>query len=122
MRPKNKLFFWALIPLLLTACATGYQKEGIFTNGYSDLKLADDRYVVTFRANEHTPSEKVMEFALKRAAELTLQHGYRYFAILDQVETSKRHLYYPSLRFTIQCFDQAPPDAQAIDAESFLAR
>jgi hypothetical protein len=107
--------FLALVAL--TSCATIYQKEGIFTNGYSDLRSGQDTFVITFRANEHTPAAKVKKYALKRAAELTLKNGYRYFVVLD--ETGKaRNLYYPSIRLTIQCFHDRPADRPAHDAKA----
>lgn len=98
----------------LTSCATLYQKEGIFTNGYSDLRAGRDTFVVTFRANEMTPAEKVRKYAIKRAAQLTLKNGYRYFVVLDETGEGK-HLYYPSLRLTIQCFHERPQDRVSID-------
>lgn len=99
----------------LTSCATLYQKEGIFTNGYSDLRSGRDTFVVTFRANEFTPAEKVRKYALKRAAAVTLKHGYRYFTVLDETGEGK-HLHYPSLRLTIQCFHERPFDRPSLDA------
>ncbi len=84
-------------------------------NGYSDLRSGRDTFVVTFRANEMTPAEKVRKYALKRAAELTVKNGYRYFAVLDEIGDGK-HLYYPSLRLTIQCFHERPSGLSVIDA------
>ena len=100
----------------LTSCATLYQKEGIFTNGYSDLRSGRDTFVVTFRANEMTRPEKVRKYALKRAAAVTLKYGYQYFIILDETGEGK-HLHYPSLRLTIQCFREKPLDRPSIDAK-----
>lgn len=99
----------------LTSCATLYQKEGFLSNGYSDLRSGQDIFVVTFRANEHTPADKVKKYALRRAAEVTKKHGYRYFAILDEIGEGK-HLHYPSLRLTIQCFHDRPADRPVIEA------
>jgi hypothetical protein len=62
-----------------------------------------------------TPAEKVRKYALKRAAEVTVKNGYRYFAVLDETGEGK-HLYYPSLRLTIQCFHERPPGFSVIDA------
>ena len=121
MKKTRRILLAILLPIVaLTGCATLYQKEGIFHNGYSDYRVSDDRFVVTYRANEHTPREKVMKYALQRASELTLQQGFRYFVVLEQIETGK-HLYYPSLRIVIQCFMEPPSDRESIDAPSFLA-
>ncbi len=103
----------------LMGCATAYQKEGLFTNGYSDFRSSDDQFVLTFRASEHTPAEKVLEYALGRAAELTVKHGFRYFSVLDKVGKGAG-LHYPSVRLTIQCYHSEPVDREWIDAVRFI--
>lgn len=110
-----KLFVVSTL-VALTSCATLYQKEGIFTNGYSDMRAGQDIFVVTYRANEFTPAEKVKKYAIRRAAEVALKNGYRYFAVLDETGRGK-HLHYPSIRMTIQCFHERP-DRPVIDARS----
>jgi len=113
---KIKYFFLAPLVVLMS-CATLYQSEGLFTNGYSDLRAGQDTFVVTFRANEHTSAEKVEKYALRRAAEVARQNGYRYFVIIDRMgESKKQHLYYPSLRLTIQCFKERPEGIQVLKA------
>lgn len=106
--------------VVLASCATLYQKEGIFTNGYSDLRAGKDTFVVTFRANEVTPAETVRKYAMKRAAALSIKNGYRYFVVLDETGEGK-HLYYPSLRLTIQCFHDKPLDRASVDAKQLLS-
>lgn len=101
--------------IVLGGCATVYQQEGVFTNGYSDYSLSADTFVVTFRASEHTSKDKVIEYALRRAAELTLKQGFHYFSILETNDSGK-HLHYPSLRLKIQCYHFAPIDREWIDA------
>lgn len=119
LRTVFKALFALCLPLVaITGCATDYQREGVFTNGYSDFRLLEDQFVVTFRASEHTPAEKVFEYALARAAELTLKHGYRYFSVLDKVGKGPS-LHYPSLRLTIQCYHSEPTDRESIDALKF---
>jgi len=117
---KTKFF---TIALLLTGCATTYQKEGFFTNGYSDSRESKNIFLVTFRANELTPPEQVYRLALQRAAELTLRHHYKYFIILEQIDASHKKakskaIYYPSLCLKIKCLSEA--ESGAIDAENFL--
>jgi hypothetical protein len=123
-----KTNFWVMfgifLTLLLAGCATTYQKEGFFSNGYSDSRESKDVFTVTFRANEHTPSEKVYQLALQRASELTLKHHYKYFIVLEQINSSKKKkakqkaLHYPSICLKIQCFQDPQPGA--IDAEQYL--
>jgi len=111
-RAKAKLIFALLLPLAaLVGCATTYQKEGVFANGYSDFRSSENTFVVTFRASEHTPAEKVFKHALKRCAELTRKHGFRYFTILE-----KKDLHFPSIRLSIQCYQEPPLEMEWIDA------
>ncbi len=120
MQKIRAILLALILPVVaIGGCATRYGQEGVFNNGYSDFRTASDTFVVTFRANEHTPSEKVFQYALRRAADLALKHGYRYFAVLDQAD-SGAHLHYPSLRLTIQCYHSQPTETEWIDAEKFL--
>lgn len=122
MRIAKKYLFAVLLPFVaLAGCATLYQKEGVFTNGYSDYRSAPDTFIVTFRANEHTPREKVLEYALKRSAELTLKHGFHYFTVLEKHERGKG-LHYPSLRLKVQCYHHLPQETEWLDAEQLLKK
>ena len=74
--------------LLLGGCATSYQQKG-FSGGYSETQLAPDVFRVNFAGNAYTSSERAQDFALLRAAELSLERGFRYFALLDESSSSK---------------------------------
>jgi len=69
--------------LLVSACATGptpYQlRSADGEHGYSDQALERDRVRVVFQGNFLTTRETVENYLLYRAAELTLQRGYRFF-------------------------------------------
>lgn len=82
----------------LAACATPtpYQPnlKGTSTSGgYSDLKLENDRYRVTFAGNSLTSRETVEAYLLFRAAELTVQSGYDWFAVVDRETDRKTQTY-----------------------------
>ena len=57
--------------------------------GYTETQLTENRYRITFVGNTVTPSETVKDFALLRAAELTLQHGYEWFRIMERDNDKK---------------------------------
>ncbi|MHA7834610.1 MAG: CC0125/CC1285 family lipoprotein [Algiphilus sp.] len=82
--------------LFVTACATGptpYQprpQDG--RHGYSEQALEPDRVRVVFRGNFLTPQETVENYLLYRAAEVTLERGYRFFVpSLHRVEEDRPH-------------------------------
>jgi len=81
-----KLVICVLFVAFTCGCATSYQSTG-FTGGYSDTELAPDIFRVVFRGNAYTAAERVQDFALLRASELTLQQGSAYFALIDESNT-----------------------------------
>ena len=73
---------------LVAACATSYQTAS-FTGGFKDTRLAPDVFRVSFSGNAFTSSDKVQDFALLRAAELTLANDFKYFAVMDSSDQSR---------------------------------
>ncbi len=77
------------LSLTLSACstATPYQPktagQAIF-GGYSETRLAPDRYRVTFSGNDLTSRDTVEGYLLYRSAELTLADGYQGFSIVER--------------------------------------
>ncbi len=76
------------VALMLVGCATSYQSKGLM-GGYSDTQIAPNVFRVSFGGNGYTSGERAQDFTLLRAAELTLQHGFRYFIIVDEKNTTK---------------------------------
>jgi hypothetical protein len=56
--------------------------------GYTESRLTDDRYRVSFRGSPETTSDEVKDMALLRAAEVTLINDYDWFRVVTQ-ETSE---------------------------------
>lgn len=91
----------ALSALSLAACATSppYQPAGAGSyGGYSEQRLESDRYRVTFAGNSVTSREQVEMSLLLRAAELTVQDGYDWFATVNRA-TDRDTRYMSSPRF-----------------------
>ena len=72
---------------VLSACATPYQSDG-YSGGFRETQLAPDVYRVSFNGKAYTSQERVQDFALLRAAELTLASGARYFVVLSEKDQS----------------------------------
>jgi hypothetical protein len=77
----------------LAACATAtpYQpnvRGQAVSGGFTDVRLTDDRYRVTFSGNSLTNRDTVERYMLYRAAELTLTSGYDWFE-LDERRTDR---------------------------------
>lgn len=73
--------------LLLAACATqplyspAERPDG---PGYWETRLTENRYRVSFVGRSTTSSEEVRNYALLRAADLTLDAGYDWFKIIER--------------------------------------
>jgi hypothetical protein len=81
--------------VLLGGCetaATYHPLEESSGTGYTDQQLAANRYRVTFTGNSVTPRETVESYLLLRAAEVTLNSGYRHF-IFDTRDTQAQTTY-----------------------------
>ncbi len=87
----------ATAALALAACATSstpYQPAGQGSRyGYSELRLQEDRYRVTFAGNSVTSREQVEMSLLLRSAEVTLQSGYDWFSTVNRA-TERDSRYY----------------------------
>ena len=81
---------------LLAGCqtATPYQpSKGPGAAGYSDQQLSGNRYRVTFTGNSITRRDKVEDYLLLHAAEVTLKAGSRYF-LFDTRDTKSETTYH----------------------------
>jgi hypothetical protein len=77
-RRSPKITLFAVLACVLTGCSTPYQPNGALV-GYSDYMVAPDEAIVTFYGNGYTGAMQVIQMTARRCAEVTLQHGYRYF-------------------------------------------
>jgi len=82
MKTKNKCLAILSLIVTLQGCATPY-KPFSFGEGYTDMALSKDTYVVSFKGNGITNEMTVNKYLLRRCAELTVNNGYKYFAIID---------------------------------------
>jgi len=74
---------------LLAGCATPtpYQPLGAgsrASGGYSSVRIAPNRFMVSFAGNSLTSRQRVETYLLYRAAELTVEEGYDGFAIVER--------------------------------------
>jgi hypothetical protein len=88
MRKVCVVVGFAILVAALSGCATGYHASG-FKGGFSQTKVSEDTYQVQVTGNGYTTSERASQFLLRRCAELTLESGRRYFAMLDSDSDSR---------------------------------
>jgi hypothetical protein len=87
-----KAFTALAMALALASCATAppYQPASKYGYGYSDQRLEQNRFRVSFNGNSTTERDQVEDFLLYRSAELTLQNGFDYFVIGTRATDAKR--------------------------------
>lgn len=78
MRPTHVAML--AMTLLVASCATPYGQRG-WAGGYSDEKIDETHYRVTFDGNGKASADRVWAFWLYRCAELTTQKGYTHFTL-----------------------------------------
>jgi hypothetical protein len=69
--------------------------------GYRDQQIESDRYRVSFTGNSATPLDRVQDYALYRAAELTAANGYDYFKVASRSTDTGGGVGGPSVGFGV---------------------
>jgi hypothetical protein len=121
----------ALIPavLFITGCGTtSYQRANSDDDeGYSDSQLQPDIFRVNFKADSDTQKERAYDFVLLRAAEVSREHNFPYFAIMRSSNPATASSYYYNASqaydfyafnkpMMIRCFSVKPDGIDAFDA------
>ncbi len=92
-----RFFAIPALAALIAACATATPYAPVGTPGagqygYSDQKLEDTRFRVTFSGNSLTKLRTVENYVLFRAAELTLEQGADWFRVVQRQQDADRRL------------------------------
>lgn len=81
----------ALVAAGLGACASTpdyVPADGADDYGHYSTRLGEDRYRIVFNGSRKTGPNTTRDYALLRAAELTLQEGYDWFQVMDRESRS----------------------------------
>lgn len=78
--------------VLLAGCATSYKPEGL-RGGFSEAQLDVNVFRVSVRGNGYTHADRVEEMALLRSSEIALEHGFKYFVIVNARASEKTQQY-----------------------------
>lgn len=84
----KKLLVIALVACV-SACSTSYQPYSYFGGGgYRDVQLSENSFRITVEANGYTSKSQAADLALLRAADLTLEKGFKHFVVVDSADQS----------------------------------
>lgn len=86
-----KIVLVLIVSISILGCATSYQKNG-FSGGYSETQLGENVFRISFRGNGYTNNERAEDFTLLRSAELALEHGFKYFSIIDSASYTENSI------------------------------
>lgn len=85
---KGKIFALTAAAVTLAACASGgpeyVASAETGAGGYSSQKLDDNQYRVSFSGGPGTPVYIVQDYALLRAAEITIENNYASFSVAEE--------------------------------------
>jgi hypothetical protein len=130
-----------LCGFLSVGCSTGrsyHAFDSYWSLGYNDTRMGDDLWSVSYRGYEISQGE-ANDYALLRAAEVTANAGYRYFAVVnEQNSTSSTAIgtfnsyqgtgsgfmsstSYPEVRLSIKAFKEKPAGSSAVLDNQYLA-
>jgi hypothetical protein len=79
-----------LFAIFLTSCATHYGISG-FRGGYTEIKIDENTYDVSFKGNGYTSGEQIKRYFLYRCSEITLNQDCNYFIMFDKNIGSKTY-------------------------------
>ncbi len=79
----NNFFVTIVLALVLSGCATGYQPDG-YTGGFSEVQFDENVFEIRFSGNAMVGANTARDYAMLRAAEVTLENGYEYFVVLGE--------------------------------------
>lgn len=82
MRPIFRTFVFLAAMAALSACATTPTYSPAVRQGaagYSEQRIESNRYTVTYRAGSSASAQLLEDYALLRAADVTLQNGREWF-------------------------------------------
>src|SRR5688572_29491837 len=86
-RYPNRITLPALVAIVASmfapGCVSPYQSRGLLGVGYVDAQLERDKWQVSYDGDRSMDRPLVERYRLYRCAELTLEKGYDYFAILE---------------------------------------
>ena len=91
-KPSVVVVCCVIVSLFLVSCATPYRSLK-HQSGYDEQQVGKDEYDVSFLGNGSSSYERALDFALLRAAEISLKQQAKSFIVLDVVNLSSARKY-----------------------------
>ncbi len=105
---------WAVLAMfvLSAGCASGYRSgQSSMTGGYASEQEDFNLFSVRYAGNAFVSEQKASDLVLMRAAEVTLEHGFEYLAVIAS-QNEVNGLGKPSAELLVACFREDPKHAR----------
>ncbi|HNY80173.1 MAG: S1C family serine protease [Sedimentisphaerales bacterium] len=98
--------------VLGAGCASGYRSgQSSMTGGYASEQEDFNLFSVRYAGNAFVSEQKASDLVLMRAAEVTLEHGFEYLAVIAS-QNEVNGLGKPSAELLVACFRKDPKHAR----------
>lgn len=97
------------------SCSTPYQASAI-QGGYSEKKLSDNKFKISFSGNIYTRRYKANDFALLRSAEVADQNNFRFF----KIESDSKIYMLSSTTHEITCYNEKPSGQMVYESKKVI--
>lgn len=79
------------LAFVFAGCSTDYgPSTKSAAGGYEESRIADDVFRVEFHGNAFTSKKKARQCAMRRAAEVAMEHNYSYFSVIGENDDTGR--------------------------------
>ena len=96
MRKRGwQLLLSGCILLVLVGCASAPKRRNLALDAYSATPAGPEMYRIQYRGDATAAShERIVDFALAYASQLTADNGARYFAVIDEPKSTGGEIHY----------------------------
>lgn len=78
---KRPPVFGIIIAIFIVGCASQYHQWS-FSGGFREAQKSRNEFTIAFGGNGYTSGQRAIDLCVLRCAEVTLGHGFRYFALV----------------------------------------
>jgi hypothetical protein len=94
---SRKIIKYILLILILSTACSKPQNSPILGEVFLEKKLKNDKFAITYRGNVFSSEKTVKEHAMQKAAEVTVDNGYKYFTVLMDRKITREERVNPSM-------------------------
>lgn len=110
---KKILILTALVSVI--GCSSPYQANGV-RGGYTEKKLNDNKFKISFYGNIYTRRYKANDFALLRSAEIADQNNFKFF----KIDSDSKIYGFSSTTYEITGYNEKPSGEMVYESKKVI--